>query len=305
MSEKENSATETSAEDTIGKVHKLQQRFYKVCGELYKNVEFIGEPMYNLMLEHYFAQYKREYELMNAAEFIDVDKHIEELKTQRDREIEAVKLERDKQKKLLDITREREIRAVELEKSKLTEELITIREKELEEVRLEHEAQSAEIERRREKLNNDIEVRWQTAMLESQIKLSRVTPQTWRRFRIFNIEFGKTCKNEAWEYAEKSANNEITEYLTRRAQEVSELSGEETAEPVQMSEREYRKWEKRFEKEQRRLRKEAEKERKKNEQDQTEIPQESAAEAAETPVQGDELGTAASVSLIAERNDSD
>ena len=81
MSEKENSATETAADDTISKVHKLQQRFYKVCGELYKNVEFIGEPMYNLMLEHYFAQYKREYELMNAAEFIDVDKHTEAQKT--------------------------------------------------------------------------------------------------------------------------------------------------------------------------------------------------------------------------------
>ena len=134
MSEKENSATETAADDTISKVHKLQQRFYKVCGELYKNVEFIGEPMYNLMLEHYFAQYKREYELMNAAEFIDVDKHIEALKAERDRELEAVKLERDKQKKLLDITREREIKALELEKTKLAEELITIREKELEEI---------------------------------------------------------------------------------------------------------------------------------------------------------------------------
>ena len=54
---KTQTVTVEAVDDTVSKVHKLQQRFYTVCGELFKYIEFIGEPMYNLMLEHYFAQF--------------------------------------------------------------------------------------------------------------------------------------------------------------------------------------------------------------------------------------------------------
>lgn len=289
-------------DDTISKVHTLQKRFYAVCGELFKYIEFIGEPMYNLMLEHYFAQYKREYELMNAKEFIEVDKQIESLKAERDRELEAVKLERDKQKRLLDIARESAIKAIELDKAKLTEKLAMLREKELEEVNLEHEAQKAEIERRREKLDNDIDVLWNTAVLENQIKLSRVIPQSWRKFHIGKWHFGRVCRNEAMTYAEQAANNEIMEYLTNRARALSEESEEEIAEPAPMTGREYSEWQKRFEKEQRKRKNEAEKQSGPEHTDEQEI---APTEGTETQVQGEEPETAPSVSLIAENIEGD
>ena len=238
MSKAENGPAETTEEnapapepnDTLSKVHELQKRFYKACGELFKNVEYVGEPMSDLMLKHYFEQYKREYELMNAKEFIEVDKQIEELK----------------------IEREREIKAIELEKAKLIEELAMERERQLEEVKLEHKALTAEIERKREKLNNDIDILWNTAVLEAQIKISRITPQSWRRFHIGKLHFGRLCKNEAMELAEIAANNDITKYLTTRAQSVSECGEEEEiSEPEPLSKREYKRWQKRFEKEQR------------------------------------------------------
>lgn len=261
------SESKVEPNDTISKVHKLQKRFFEVCGELFKYMEFIGEPMYNLMLEHYFAQYKREYELMNSAEFIEVDKYIEQLKIERDREIESVKLERDKQKKQLDILRDKELKQIDLEKAKLYEELAIIRERELEAIRLEHKEQTAEIVRKKEKLDNEIEILAQTVYLEAKIKASRIIPQTWRRFRFFKLAFGRVCKNEAMIYAEQSAFNEINDYLVMRAQEVMPYSdteeGEEPenedaeCEPHQMTKREYKRWQKEFEKQLRKEREEA------------------------------------------------
>ena len=297
-------ATTPEPNDTVSKVHKLQQRFYKVCGELYKYLEYVGAPMYKLMLEHYFEQYKREYELMNAEEFIEVDKKIEELKAERDRELEAVKLLRDKQKIDLEMVREREVKAIELEKAKLTEQLAMQRERELEAVKLEHKALTAEIERKREKLNNEIDILWNTAVLEAQIKTSRIIPQSWRRFHIFGWHFGKICKNEAMEYAEISANNEIEAYLATRAQEISEESDEEEISgPEPLSRREYKRWQKQFEREQRKHR-EGSVERQKSEVNVPE-PEETDIQATETLMQGGEPDTSAEASLIAKKVESD
>lgn len=277
VAENSSPAPIAEANDTISKVHKLQQRFFKVCGELFEYMEYIGEPMYNLMLEHYFVQYKREYDLMNAAEFIEVDRQIEQLKIERDKELEAVKLERDKNKKLLDMQREKEIKEIDLERAKLSETLATIRERELEAVKLEHKELTAEIERKREKLNNEIEILAETAYLEARIKADRIIPNFWRRFHIGKLSFGRVCKNEAMQYAEQAASNEINEYLTMRAQEVYQIpvaddeeddeGGEGEPEPEfkteqqqhTMTKREYKQWEKRFEKELRKRREEAQK----------------------------------------------
>lgn len=264
------SEAEVEPNDTISKVHKLQQRFFMVCGELFKYMEFIGEPMYNLMLEHYFAQYKREYELMNSAEFIEVDKQIEQLKIERDKELEAVKLEREKNKKLLDMQRDKEIKEIDLERAKLYEELATIRERELEAVRLEHKALTADIQRKKEKLNNEIQILAETALLEARLKAGRIIPDLWRRFHIFGWDFGKVCKNEAMIYAEQAAINETNDYLAMREQEVmpysydgnesepeTDLEAATEQEPHQMTKREYKRWQKQFEKELRQQRKSA------------------------------------------------
>ncbi len=260
------------APDTISKVHNLQKRFYEVCGELFKYMEFVGEPMYNLMLEHYFTQYKREYDLMNAAEFIEVDKKIEELKIERDKELEAVKLARDtqkielliasdkaieeikldreKQKKLLEMAREREIKEIDLERAKLSEELATIREKELEAVKLEHASLTAEIERKREKLNNEIYILWETVQREARIKAYRITPQLWRRFNIGRLHFGKVYKNEAMQYVEAAASIEAEEYLTEREQAIFQIvDGDNiTQVPAKIAQKEYTRFLKRYEK---------------------------------------------------------
>lgn len=293
----ETAASEVS--DTLSKVHALQKRFYQACGELSEAIEDIGEPMYNLMLKHYFEQYKREYELMNAAEFIEVDKKIEELKTQREKEIEEVQLCRDVQKRELEMQREEAIKAIELEKAKLIEQLAMQRERELEEVKQEHIALTAEIERKREKLNNDIDILYETMMLEAQIKISRITPQSWRRFHIFGLHFGRVCKNEAMQYAEIAAGNEIAEYLAAKAQEVSGgCDDEEIFEPKPLSKREYKRWQKRFEKEQRKLKKE-------RAELPTDEPENAVAGAQETPMQGGESDPTANATLIAEKVESD
>ncbi len=339
---KTQTVTVEAVDDTVSKVHKLQQRFYTVCGELFKYIEFIGEPMYNLMLEHYFAQYKREYELMNAAEFIEVDKQIEQMKIERDKEIEAVKLERDKQKlelqiqsdklleeiklereklkKQLEMQREKELKEIDLERAKLTEELATVRDKELEEVKLEHSKLLAEIERKREKLNTEIEILAETSLLESQIKIDRIIPQTWRRFNIGRLHFGKVCQNEAMTYAEEAASIEINEYLAMRAKSVSENAGEEgepapeaEQEPQGMTKREYNKWLKHFEKQQRKRKAEAQAQADKIMREESDggaqaMPKQEANATAcstETPMEGEKTGAAASVSLIAENVEGD
>ena len=263
--------------DTVDKLHELQKRFYAVCGELFKYAEFVGEPMYNLMLEHYFAQYKREYELMNAEEFIEVDKMIEELKIERDKELEAVKLERDRQRLELLILRDKTLEEIKLERDKLSEELAIVRDREYEAVKLEHTELMAEIARKKEKLNNEIEILAETALLEAQIKTDRIIPQCWRRFHIGRLHFGKICKNEAMQYAEESAGIEISQYLAMREQAILQSLGTgetledeseenttegteaeiEAVEPRQMTKREYAKWLKRFEKELRTRKEEA------------------------------------------------
>lgn len=277
--------------DTIDKLHKLQVRFYEICGELGEHIEDVGEPMYNLMLQHYFDQYKREYELMNASEFIEADKQIEELKAERDRELEEVKLLRDTQKKQLEMVREEAIKSLDLQKARLSEELAMQREKELEEVKLEHEQLTAEIARKREKINNDIEILYETAVLEGQIKISRITPQSWRRCHIGKWHFGKVIKNEAMQYAEIAANKEIEEYLARRAEQLTDILGEDVQEAEPLSEREYKRWEKRFEKEQRKRR-------------QSESESLDAGDI-EASVQGGEPDAAANTTLIAENVESD
>lgn len=289
--------------DTVSKVHELQKRFYKVCAELYEVLEYIGEPMYNLMLQHYFEQYKRDYERANAAEFIKVDKEIEELKTERDRELEEVKVLRDKQKRELEMFREETIKQIDLEKSILSEQLAMERERQLEEVKLEHEELTAEIERKREKLNNDIDIQWETMMLEAQMKASRIIPQSWRKFHIFGWRFGPLRSNEAMKLAEKAAGNEISEYLARRAEELVGEDDVEAVDPQQLSKREYKRWQKQFEKEQRKRRKAGAEHFKTDLQ--ADDPENAAAGDMETPVQGVEPGTPANTSLIAERGESD
>lgn len=224
----------------LEKTEQLQGRYYTACGKLYKNLDYIGEQMYELMLMHYYELYEREYALMTAAEFIDIDKKIEELKTERAKQLEAVKLGHERQ--LAEIERERqkmldEDNALrnerELELQTLAEEHKALRitaereakaelDLQIKNIELARDKQLAELELRREKQDAEMEILMTTAIREQYVKESRIMPDMYKRHKIGKLEFGRYETNRAMDLAMAAADIEAKKYLAERADKIAE-----------------------------------------------------------------------------------
>lgn len=227
----------------------LNDKYYKKFSKLSENFSFLPEEQYKYMCAALHQQYVREYEQLDGETGIEIDKQIEELKTEREKELAAIELERDKLKKELELERIAELKRIELEKEKQTEELAAVREQELAAIRLErdklrkelacerikelaaveleHEKLTAAIDRQREKLYQEIGILAETATYEAATVATKIVPQTYRK-HIGKWEFGKVRYNHAMEFAVESAELEINEYLSTRAQEIAEKRGDES-----------------------------------------------------------------------------
>lgn len=208
--------------DILAKVAKLQEQLYKYCGKLDENATNLGEKLSVEMLEHYYAQYRREYALMNETELIEVDKEIEKLKIKRVQELAAIQLERDNLNNELESIRAEHKRQFEFEKEKIEAEFKIEKDKALGEIQLEHDKIKAEIERKREKLAIEIQILSETADEEARIVMNTIIPESKRRFKLFGIRFGKLVYNQAMNLAFEAAEIQTSEYLMSRAQTIGD-----------------------------------------------------------------------------------
>ena len=208
--------------DILAKVAKLQEQLYKYCGKLDENATNLGEKLSVEMLEHYYAQYRREYALMNETELIEVDKEIEKLKIKRVQELAAIQLERDNLNNELESIRAEHKRQFEFEKEKIEAEFKIEKDKALGEIQLEHDKIKAEIERKREKLAIEMQILSETADEEARIVMNTIIPESKRRFKLFGIRFGKLVYNQAMNLAFEAAEIQTSEYLMSRAQAIGE-----------------------------------------------------------------------------------
>ncbi len=190
----------------IDKIEELDRALYKAFGDLHENKSHLCGNEQEVA-ERLIAVYKRDYELLNAEEFIDVDKKIEELKIKRSKELEAVKLER-----------ERLSAEIERERAILFEQLAMQRDKELEAVKLEHEKLMAEIAGERTKIEQELETLNTVIKEEWKVKREEMTPKDlpkkwWQRH---------ARPNYAKELAEKAADIELDEYFDEREQAIKD-----------------------------------------------------------------------------------
>lgn len=208
--------------ETVAQDAKLQKEIFDVCETLDGHAEAIGEQMFNAMLEHLNEQYLREYALLNADKLIDVDKQIAELKIKREKELAEIEERRVKQEREIEELKEQQRREFELEKAKAEKEFEIEKTKELGEMQLEHDRVKADIARRRQELDIDIQILEQTAEQELSAKLARVTPGYKLRRRFLGIPIGRLKPNQAWLLSLKAAEISSYEYLSSRAQEISD-----------------------------------------------------------------------------------
>lgn len=208
----------------IEKLDDLNGEYYRRFSELQENFDLLPAAQYKAMCEALTKQYERDYKLLEGADGINADNEIEQLKIERTKKLEAIRLEHDKLTEEINTQRTEQLEAIKLERDKLIEELNTERTRELEELKLERARLDAEIAEKRYKIKCEKELLEKFYDAEYEEKAARVVPadlpkRWWQRW---------ARPNEAKKLVLKAASLDIYNYYDERKTELARMQTERT-----------------------------------------------------------------------------